>query len=85
MKVGIITVSNSEIISSEKNDSIKLISSQLYKNGFDVVSNQILKLEGSVVKSALNQIKQVVDFVIFVADTEVERCYACKKIICDEF
>lgn len=85
MKVGIITVSNSEIISSEKNDSIKLISSQLYKNGFDVVSNQILKLDGSVVKSALSQIKQVSDIIIFVADTEVEKCYACKKIICDEF
>lgn len=85
MKVGIITVSNSEIISSEKNDSIKLISSQLYKNGFDVVLNQTLKLDGAVVKSALSQAKQVVDFIVFIADTEVERCYACKKIICDEF
>ena len=85
MKVGIITVSNSEIISSEKNDSIKLICSQLYKNGFDVVTNQTLKLESQAVTSALNQIKQVVDCIIFIADTEFEKSYVCKKMISDSF
>lgn len=85
MKVGIITVSNSEIISSEKNDSIKLICSQLYKNGFDVVSNQTLKLESQVVTSALNQTKQVADCIIFISDTEFEKSYVCKKMICDCF
>ncbi|MBQ3048230.1 MAG: CinA family protein [Clostridia bacterium] len=85
MKVGIITVSNSEIISSEKNNSLKLISSQLYKNGFDVLFNQTLKMDSAIIKGALAYAKQMVDFIFFVSDTEVEKSCLCKKIICDEF
>ena len=83
MKIGIITVSNSEIISSEKNDNIKLIASQLYKNGFDVVLNQTLKSKAEIVSNSLKQALELVDCVIFVSDNEVERCYMCKKVICD--
>ena len=49
MKISLITSSNNEIISSEKNNSIKLIASQLYKNGFDVVLNQVIKCKAEVV------------------------------------
>ena len=78
MKIGIITVSNSEIISSEKNDNIKLIASQLYKNGFDVVLNQTLKSKAEIVSNTFKQALELVDCVIFVSDNEVERCYMCK-------
>jgi len=85
MNISILTVSNSEIISSEKNNSIKLISSQLYKNGFEVVNNQIIKSKSDVVLSAFKQCLQTSDCVVFVADNEFEKCYMCKKIIADYF
>ena len=84
MNISIITVSNNEIISNEKNDSIKLISSQLYKNGFEVVSNQIIKSKSDIVSSSLKQALNISDGVIFISDNEFEKCYMCKKVICDE-
>lgn len=83
MKIGIITVSNSEIISSEKNDFIKLIASQLYKNGFEIVLNQTLKSKGDIVLNTFRQTLELTDCVIFISDNEVERCYGCKKVISD--
>lgn len=85
MKVSILTVSNNEIISSEKNDSIKLISSQLYKNGFDVVTNQFVKCKSEVVAGSFKQALELSDCVIFICDNEFEKSYMCKKIICDSF
>lgn len=83
MKISIITVSNNEIISSEKNDSIKLIASQLYKNGFDVTLNQTIKNQSSIVSNTFKQALELTDCVIFVSDNEFEKSYMCKKIICD--
>ena len=84
MNISIITVSNSEIISNEKNDSIKLISSQLYKNGFQVVSSQIIKSKSDIVANSFKQALENSDCVIFISDNEFEKCYMCKKVICDE-
>lgn len=84
MNISIITVSNSEIISNEKNDSIKLISSQLYKNGFDIVSNQIIKCKSDIVSNSLKQALSISDCIIFISDNEFEKSYMCKKVICDE-
>lgn len=83
MKVSIITVSNNEIISSEKNDSLKLISSQIYKNGLDVVLNQTVRNVSSIVSNAFKQALDLADCVIFVSDNDFEKSYMCKKIICD--
>lgn len=84
MKTSIITVSNSEIISSEKNNCIKLIASQLYKNGFDVVLNQTLKCKSEVVANSFKEALNLSDCVVFICDNEFERSYMCKKIIADE-
>ncbi len=83
MKISIITVSNNEIISNEKNDSIKLIASQLYKNGFDVTLNQTIKNQSGIVANTFKQALELTDCVIFVSDNEFEKSYMCKKIICD--
>ena len=83
MKVSIITVSNNEIISSEKNDSIKLISSQIYKNGLDVVLNHTIKNQSAIVSNTFKQALELADCVIFVSDNDFEKSYMCKKIICD--
>ncbi len=83
MKVSIITVSNNEIISSEKNDSIKLISSQLYKNGFDVILNQTIKNASTIVSNTFKHALELADCVIFVSDNDFEKSYMCKKIICE--
>ena len=83
MKISLITSSNNEIISSEKNNSIKLIASQLYKNGFDVVLNQVIKCKAEVVSNSFNKALELSDCVIFICDNEFEKTYMCKKVVCD--
>lgn len=83
MKISIITVSNNEIISSEKNDCIKLISSELYKNGFDVISNEYIKNQFNIVSNTFKQALELSDCVVFVSDNEFEKSYMCKKVICE--
>ena len=83
MKISLITSSNNEIISSEKNDTIKLISSLLYKNGFDVVLNQVIKCKSEVVSNSFNKALELSDCVIFICDNEFEKSYMAKKIIAD--
>lgn len=85
MKISIIVASNSEVIVKNKNEILNLICSQSYKNGLDVVCKFVLKMEPETIVKTLKICREISDQIIFMCDTNFEKCYVCKKIICDEF
>ena len=85
MKISVIVTSNSEVVSNTKNEILSLICSQAYKNGLDVVGKFVLKMEPDIIVRTLKFCREFSDFVVFISDTNFEKCYVCKKIICDEF
>ena len=42
MKINILSISNNELVALNKNYTIPLITSNLYKNGFDLVGNNLV-------------------------------------------
>lgn len=85
MKITIIAVSNSEIVSNEKNDTISLISSCLHKNGQEVVSCQMVSSNSNVVSASLASNVEKSDCVLLLCENEFEKLYMCKKLLCDLF
>lgn len=85
MKISLITVSNSEIVSNVKANAISSICSSLYKNRQDVLFSQIVKPEANCVKMCLKQAIDCSDTIIVVCDNEWDRFYMCKKIFCELF
>ncbi len=85
MKVNVFTVSPSQIISCEKSNIVELICSQLYKNGFDVVSNTSLRLEPKQLVSNFKNVLDNSDCVLFFCEPDFEKSYVCKKIVADYF
>lgn len=83
MKISIIAVSNSEIVSNEKNDTVSLISSSLHKNGQEVVCNQMVRANSGVVNSSLSFCMEKSDCVLLLCENEFEKIYMCKKLLCD--
>ncbi len=85
MKISIITISNAEVISSKKNNSINQICSSLYKNKQDVLYCQTIKANSSVLKNSLDSALEISDCVILICQNEWDTFYMTKKIICDVF
>ncbi len=85
MKLSIIAISNSEIVASEKNDIISLISSTLHKNGQEILSREVVGASSNVVSASLSNALSKSDFVIMLCENEYEKQYMCKKLICDTF
>jgi len=85
MKISIIAVSNSEIVSNEKNDTVSLISSTLHKNGQEVLSCQMVSANSNVVSTSLSSFVEKSDCVLLLCENEFEKIYMCKKLLCDLF
>lgn len=85
MKISVILTSNSEVVSNSKNEILNLICSQAYKNGLDVVCKFVVKNEPDIIIKTLKFCREASDFILFLSDTNFEKSYICKKIICDEF
>lgn len=85
MKISIIAVSNSEIVSGEKNDIISLLSSTLHKNNQEVVSVQMVRAKADIARDALMFAMGKSDCVLVLCVHELEKIYMCKKLLCDVF
>lgn len=85
MKVSIIVVSSSEIVSNIKEDTLSRICSSLYKNKQDVKFVEIVKPEASVVQSSLKRACEMCDAVVVATENEWDKFYMVKHILSDEF
>ena len=83
MRLGILVVSNNEIIATNTNDSLSLVSSELYKSGFDVTDKIIMNVDCEKIKLRLTQMYEENDIVILLADDQIDYSFVTKKAIAD--
>ena len=83
MRLGILVVSNNEIIATNTNDSLALVSSELYKSGFDVTDKIIMNVDCEKIKLRLTQMYEENDIVILLADDQIDYSFVTKKAISD--
>ena len=85
MKIGLIVVSQSEIISQHKNNTTSLICSALAKNGQDVAFCKVIKPQSKLVQAEFGAGFEEVDSLIVACENEFEKVYMCKMIMCEMF
>ncbi len=85
MKVGILVVSNNEIIATNANDSLSLVSSELFKSGFDVTDKMIINVDMDKIISRLNQLQEENDITLLLADDQIDFSFVTKKAIAKYF
>lgn len=85
MKICVIALSNGEIISNRKNNSINTLCAELYKNGQEVVSLELLKPNASNLSSSIKKAFEIGDTVLLLCENEAERAYMAKRVVCEVF
>ncbi len=81
MKISVLTVSNNELVATKKNDSLALISSYLYKNGFDVESTSTIKVDFDKIVSKLTIDLENSECIILTCDDQIDTSFVTKKAI----
>ena len=85
MNVSVLTISNNELIAANKNDSLALISSYLYKNGFDVQSFTNIKVDFDKIVNEISKIFESVECLIVTVDEQIDYSFITKKAIAKYF
>lgn len=85
MKLGILVVSNNEIIATSANDSLSLVSSELFKSGFDVTDKIIMNVDSEKIQTRLEQLYQENDITIVLGDDQIDYSFVTKKAIAKFF
>ncbi len=81
MKVSVLTVSNNELVASKRNDSLTLISSYLYKSGFEIDSTNIIKVDFEKIIFSLETLLKDNDCLIITCDEQIDYSFVTKKAI----
>lgn len=85
MKISILAMSSSEMVSSENNSTLSLIRSTLYKNGQEVLSSTIVKPISKIISTSLDYALQTADCVLLLCENGLDKPYMAKRIICEKF
>lgn len=85
MNISILTISNSEVISTAPNSALCLVSSTLYKSGFNIVQNNHLSVDAAVIESSITQAYEHSDCVILAVQDQIDYAYVAKKTIAKYF
>ena len=85
MKISLIVMSTSELVSSEKNNILGSIRGALYKNNQEVSSSIIIKSEPLVLKSNLQSVLNDVECVLIMVENSLDKPYMAKRIIASLF
>ena len=85
MRIGLIVVSQSEIISQHKNNTTSLICSACAKNGQDVVFCKVIKPLSKLVQAEFKAGLEEVDSLVIACENEFEKVYMCKMVLCEIF
>lgn len=81
MNAGILVVSNNEIIATNTNDSLSLVSSELFKSGFDVTSKVIINADTNKIQSHLEQMNIENELLFVLCDDQIDFSFITKKAI----
>lgn len=81
MKISVLVISNNELIASQKNDSLSLLTSTLHKNGFEVESLQYIKAEYNTILSQINTQLEINKNIILAVENLLEASFITKKAL----
>lgn len=85
MKINILAISNNELVALNKNYTIPLITSNLYKNGFDLTGNNLISTNyDNIIKNLKVSVEQS-DCIICLVENEPDISFVVKKAICETF
>ncbi|MDR0850386.1 MAG: CinA family protein [Christensenellaceae bacterium] len=85
MNISILTVSNSEVISTAPNSALCLVASTLHKSGFNIAENNHLSVDAAVTLSNLTQAYEHSDCVILAVQDQIDYAYVLKKTVAKYF
>ena len=81
MKISILVISNNELIASQKNDSLSLLTSTLHKNGFEVESLQYIKADYNTILSQITTQLETNKNIILAVENLLEASFITKKAL----
>lgn len=85
MKISLLTISKSEVVSSIRNNTIFNMASIFYKSGNDVVSCDFMTPNSQLLRDKIGLELLVSDAVILICQNEADKFYMVKKVICEFF
>ena len=85
MKVSILSISNNELVALNKNYTIPLITSNLYKNGFDLVGNNLVSSNYENLLKNLELTMSQCDCILCLVENEPDISFVAKKAVCEIF
>ncbi len=81
MNLGILSISNNEIIATNSNDSLSLVSAEFFKSGFDITDKITMKVDSEKILVRLKELFENNDIVVVLADEQIEYSFVIKKAI----
>ena len=85
MKINILSISNNELVALNKNYTIPLITSNLYKNGFDLVGNNLVSSNYENILKNIELALSQCDCILCLVENEPDISFVVKKAICEIF
>lgn len=85
MKVSVVVLSNSEIVSGTKNPIFEEIRSALHKNNQKVVSSTMIEGQSFLLNGAIEFAFKTSDVVVLLCENSVDKMYLAKNVLCDKF
>ena len=81
MNLSILAISNNEIIATNSNDSLALVSAEFFKSGFNIVDKIIMNVDSEKIEKRLAEMTCESDIVVVLGDEQIEYSFVTKKAI----
>lgn len=85
MNLSILAVSNNEIIATNTNDSLSLVSAEFFKSGFDITDKIIMSVNSEKIITRLNGLFEENDIVVVLGDDQIDHSFVTKQAIAKYF
>lgn len=85
MNLSILAISNNEIIATNSNDSLALVSAEFFKSGFNIVDKIIMNVDSEKIEKRLAEMTSESDIVVVLGDEQIEYSFVTKKAIAKFF
>lgn len=85
MKISLIVMSSSELVSSEKNNILSTMRSALYKNNQEILSSTIIRSQSKILENTLRSNLESSDCVLLLVENGLDKPYMAKRVLCSLF
>lgn len=85
MNLSILAISNNEIIATNTNDSLALVSAEFFKSGFNIVDKIIMNVDSEKIETRLAEMFSESDIVVVLGDEQIEYSFVTKKAIAKHY